>query len=147
MLLGCLAGCGGVEQTMTIKTNPPGALVYLNDQEVGRTPVTRDFLWHGNYDVEIRKDGYEPLKTHKWVVAPAYNWIPFDFLIDIFPIHLHEQRTLSFTLTPTKPTAENPELMMARAEEMRAQLQASQYTPKPTTRPAAKPPTTQPSRG
>ena len=32
---------------MTIHSNPEGALVYLNDQELGRTPLTRDFpaIW------------------------------------------------------------------------------------------------------
>src|SRR5258706_9997592 len=55
--LALVAGC--VERTMTIKSDPPGALVYLNDREIGRTPVTRDFTWYGDYQVEIRKDGYE----------------------------------------------------------------------------------------
>src|SRR5437016_3013952 len=73
----CLIG-GCVERTLTVQTNPPGALVYLNDQEFGRTPVTRDFLWYGNYDVEVRKEGYRTIKTHQWLVAPAYQWVPFD---------------------------------------------------------------------
>src|SRR5262249_26230601 len=33
-----LAGC--IERTVTIRTEPDNALVYLNDEEVGRSPVT-----------------------------------------------------------------------------------------------------------
>ncbi|MGZ3388170.1 MAG: PEGA domain-containing protein, partial [Isosphaeraceae bacterium] len=45
---------GCVEQTMTIQSDPPGALVYMNDQELGRTPLTKDFTWYGDYDVQVR---------------------------------------------------------------------------------------------
>src|SRR5262249_46782603 len=41
----CASGCG-VHRSLTIKSDPAGALVYLNGLEVGRTPVTRDFLWY-----------------------------------------------------------------------------------------------------
>src|SRR5262245_38992736 len=54
-----LAGC--VRRTMTIESDPPGALVYMNNQEVGRTPVTREFIWYGFYDVQLRRDGYKTL--------------------------------------------------------------------------------------
>jgi hypothetical protein len=150
-----ISGCGSVEQTMTIDSNPPGALVYMNDQEIGRTPVTRDFTWHGNYDVELRKDGYEPLKTHKWVVAPKWNWVPADLFVNILPLHLHEHQHLSFTLQPVAETAVQPDVLMARAEEMRAQLESSKFTAPPATRPATprtvttrpvKTATTQPAR-
>ena len=86
-----VGGC--VEQTMTIKSDPPGALVYLNDQEVGRTPLKRDFIWYGNYQVEVRKEGYETLKTHKWITAPIYGWVPLDLFAQLQP----------FTLTDAKP--------------------------------------------
>src|SRR5688500_8891874 len=49
-----VAGCG-VQRSLTVQSEPPGALVYLNGLEVGRTPVTRDFTWYGVYDVELRK--------------------------------------------------------------------------------------------
>ena len=61
LLMAALGGC--VERTMTFQSNPPGALVYVNNQEIGRTPMRRDFTWYGNYDVVLRKDGYETLKT------------------------------------------------------------------------------------
>ena len=51
------AGCG-VERTLQVNSDPPGALVSLNGEEVGRTPMRKMFLWYGTYDLELRKDGY-----------------------------------------------------------------------------------------
>jgi hypothetical protein len=133
--LAAVAGC--VEQTMTINTDPPGALVYLNGQEVGRTPIKRDFEWYGNYDIQVRKDGYDPILTHRWVIAPWYLWAPIDLFAQLSPMHFHDRQKLNFVMTPTTRQAVNPALLKARAEEMRAQLESSPNTPPPTTRAAA----------
>ena len=55
-----LAGGCGVERTLQIESNPPGALVHLNGEEVGRTPMRKAFVWYGTYDVQLRKDGDLP---------------------------------------------------------------------------------------
>jgi hypothetical protein len=38
-----LGGC--VERELTINTKPEGALVILNDEEIGTSPVTVSFNW------------------------------------------------------------------------------------------------------
>src|SRR6202000_2421377 len=49
----CLfSGC--VERKITIGSAPAGAIVTLNDEEVGRTPVTVPFTWYGDYDIVLR---------------------------------------------------------------------------------------------
>src|ERR1700722_16494181 len=88
------AGAGGcVQRTVTVRTDPPGALVYLNDQEIGRSPVTRDFKWYGVYDVEIRLGGYESIKTTSGnsMIAPWWQWMPFDLLAEVFPVTDHHE--------------------------------------------------------
>jgi len=52
-----LAAGGCVHRTLEVESNPPGALVYLNGEEVGRTPMRKEFLWYGTYDVQLRKEG------------------------------------------------------------------------------------------
>ena len=109
MLLACvvisfITGC--VEQTMEITSDPPGALVYLNDREIGRTPLRRDFTWYGNYQVEVRKDGYETLKTHKWLYAPIYNVAPVDLISQLQPLTLHDKQTMHFVLAAKNPAAD-----------------------------------------
>ena len=59
LILAVLTSAGGcIERILTIQTNPPGALVELNTQEMGRTPVSRDFTWYGAYDLTIRLENY-----------------------------------------------------------------------------------------
>ena len=89
-LLAAAAACSG---SLTVKSDPPGALVYLNGEEVGRTPMTRDFTWYGTYDVELRKEGYETLKTSGKVIAPWWQWVPIDLFAELLP--LHDQRELA----------------------------------------------------
>src|SRR5437764_10189512 len=102
-----LAGCG-VERVMTIDSNPPGALVYLNDTEVGRTPLKRDFTWYGKYDVVLRKEGYQPLQAKTDVTAPWWQWVPFDFVAELSPIRLTDRQHLSYALTPASTQPANP---------------------------------------
>ena len=70
---------GCVERKLTINTKPQGALVTLNDEEIGTSPVTASFNWYGDYDVRISKEGYETLKTHRRLKGPWYDRAPFDF--------------------------------------------------------------------
>ena len=51
-----LTGC--VERELTITTKPQGALVVLNDEEIGTSPVTVPFNWYGDYRVRISKSGF-----------------------------------------------------------------------------------------
>jgi hypothetical protein len=43
-------------------TSDPLVLVYLNGEEIGRTPLRYDFIWYSDYDVVLRKDDYETLR-------------------------------------------------------------------------------------
>ena len=69
----CLIVSGCLERQLTIKTNPAAALVELNDEEIGVSPVTVNFNWYGDYNVRISKEGYETLKTHRRLKGPWYD--------------------------------------------------------------------------
>lgn len=102
---------GCVRRTLTVRTEPEGALILLNDEEVGLSPVTVDFTWYGDYDVVIRKEGFETLKTHHRVSAPWYEYPPLDFFFEtMVAFTLHDQHEAEFTL--------EPEQMPGRAELM-----------------------------
>lgn len=124
MLLTTVLGC--VRRTMVITTEPPQALVFLNDQEVGRSEVSTDFLWYGDYDVIVRKEGYETLKTNWLVKAPWYQVPPIDFFAEIlWPGRIHDVRQNHFVLTPRNlPSSEE---LLGRAEELEGRIEA----PKP----------------
>ena len=136
MLLALLfTGC--VRRSLTVKSDPPGALVYLNGVEVGRTPMTRDFTWYGTYDVVLRKEGYETLKKRGKVIAPWWQWVPIDLVAELLP--LHDKRELAYTMKPYAETIIDPQQMLSRAEHMETRLQSSRYTRKPATGPTTMP--------
>ena len=116
------AGGCGVERTLRLESDPPGALVYLNGEEVARTPATVDLDWYGKYDVAVRKEGYEALKTERWVVAPWWQWPPIDLVAELLPLPLRDRRTLRFDL---QPAAARDAGLLDRAEAMRATTRAS----------------------
>ena len=134
LILLFLTAGGCVQRTLTVKSNPPGAIVSLNGVEVGRTPIERDFLWYGVYDVEVRKDGYEPLKKRGNVVAPWWQWPPIDFLAEFLP--LHDRHTLNYTMHPISEAAADPKQMLQHADELKPMLQSSKNTRIPDLHPA-----------
>ena len=114
-----LGGC--VERTMKIDSDPQGARVLLNDEEVGVTPAKLSFLWYGDYDVILRKDGFETLKTHYRLDPPWYQYPPFDLIAEcLIPATIRDAHVL-----PTyelKPMAVSPiEEIAERANEARRQ--------------------------
>ncbi len=113
-----MIGC--VRRTLTINTNPQGAIITLNDEEIGSTPVSRDFTWYGDYDVVIRKNGFETLHTNVVVNRPWYQIPPADVFADVFwPGRIHDEHHHAFTLEPRTPS--DPNDILSRALELRDQ--------------------------
>jgi len=94
-----LSGC--VERRLTIVTEPAEAVVWLNDEEVGVTPVTVNFNWYGDYRVRIEKPGFEILNTHRPLERPLHDRFPFDFFAEVFwPQTIEDAYTWTFELQP-----------------------------------------------
>jgi len=114
-----LAGC--VKRTITVRTDPAGALVTVNDVEKGRSPVTFPFTWYGEYRVLIEHPEYETLETSKGVPAPIYQWPVIDFVCEVLlPFKFHDQHDWSFTLNPRQPV--DTEQLIERAEDFRSRV-------------------------
>lgn len=119
-LLGvCLAtagGCGRVDRTLTVTSDPPGAIVYLNDNEVGRTPVTTNFTWYGTYRVRLEKEGYTTLTLLEPIRAPWFQWVPIDLAFDtVVPGTHRDEHTLGpYKLEPVVPAESDDVLARAR---------------------------------
>lgn len=114
------SGC--IERKLTINTKPEGAVVVLNDEEIGESPVTVNFNWYGDYRVRISKDGYETLNTHRKLKGPWYDYFPFDFFAQIvIPNRIVDSYEWTFDLSPRQEV--NREELIRKAREMRTQLQ------------------------
>jgi hypothetical protein len=94
-----MTGC--VHRSLTVKTEPPGAKVYINDELKGTSPLTYDFLWYGWYRVTLRKKGYQRLDDHRKIQAPAYLWMPLDLAMQLMPFPVRDDRTWEYALTPS----------------------------------------------
>ena len=132
------AGCG-VERTLQIESNPPGALVYLNGEEAGRTPMRKAFVWYGTYDVQLSKEGYRTLDTETKVWAPWWQIPPIDLVAELIPLPLQDNHVVSYRMNPVTERQTDPEQVIERAVEMRGRLRSSPNTrPRnPSTKPAA----------
>jgi hypothetical protein len=117
-----LTGCA--RQTLTVTSEPAGAVVYLNDVEFGRTPVSRPFTWYGTYDVQLRREGYQALDTRGTVIAPWWNWVPIDLVAALFP--LHDRQRLHYTLTPATTQPGDDLRLAERARQLATELPATQ---------------------
>ena len=122
-LLGLLAG-GCVERRVLIRTNPPGALVYVDDHEVpGLTPVAISPIYYGQRKIRLVKDGYETKTVIQSMPPPWYEVPPLDFFSEnVLPGTLHDARTLDFQLQPQCVVPK--EDLLARAETLRRGTQS-----------------------
>ncbi|MEM9166765.1 MAG: PEGA domain-containing protein [Planctomycetota bacterium] len=96
-----LTGC--LERTITITSEPPGALVHLNDVELGRTPVTTEFRYFGVYDVRLAREGYEPVATARETGVPIWEYPGIDLLAILAPWRVQTSIEWEFALQP-EPT-------------------------------------------
>jgi hypothetical protein len=125
MLCVCQTGC--VQRRMTVRTNPPGALLYVDDYEIGTTPVSTSFTYYGTRKIRLVKDGYETLTVMQTVLPPWYEFPPIDFVSENFvPGNIRDQRVLDFQLKPQVmvPT----EQLLSRAEGLRRGIHTSTGT-------------------
>jgi hypothetical protein len=124
----CAGGCKGVQRRMTVRSNVPGAQVYVDNYEIGRTPVSTDFIYYGDRDIRLVKDGYETLKVKQKVNAPWYQYPGIDFIVEnLWPWEVRDERNFNYQMQPQYlvPT----ETILSRAEEMRTANSAAIAVP------------------
>ncbi len=113
-----LQGC--VERRLTINTKPQKALIELNDEQIGTSPVTTSFQWYGDYNVRITKPGCETLKTHRKLKAPWYDKFPFDFFALVYPKRIVDEYEWTFELEPKKQLSRQQ--LIENAKELKEKL-------------------------
>jgi hypothetical protein len=120
VLLLALNGC--VERRLTIVSDPPGALVTVNNRDIGAAPVDVPddlFVYDGAYEIVLRKDGYEPLRVRQELRPPWYLRFPFDFFAEVvWPFRIRYYRELTYQLQ--LPPAISREQLLQSAQELRS---------------------------
>ncbi len=96
----CLAS-GCVYRRIIVRSDPPGARVILDGQEVGNTPVGIPFTWYGTRQMTLVKPGYETHTELVKIPSPWYQVFPLDFVSDNFlPGHVADRHEISRQLSP-----------------------------------------------
>jgi hypothetical protein len=109
---------GCVQRRMTIRSNPPGALVYVDDYQIGTTPVSTDFIYYGTRKIRLVKDGYETLTVRQPFPIPWYEIFPLDFVTEnLWPWEIRDERVVDLAMSTTASIP--PESVVARAEQAR----------------------------
>ena len=97
-----LSGC--VKRAILIDSDPPGATVSINGQEVGQTPLTHEFITHGRYVFRLTKPGFQEVVAREKVRAPWHQWIPLDLFTELLiPITFDDRHRFSYRLSPATP--------------------------------------------
>jgi hypothetical protein len=113
-----LTGC--VRRRMTIRTNPPGATVYVDNYELGPAPRSVNFTHYGPRQIRLVNDGYETRTVIEQVSPPWYQVPPLDFITEnLVPGEIRDHRTFEYQLTPQAVVP--PDELLSRAEALRRQ--------------------------
>ena len=123
---------------MTIRSNPPGALVYVDDQPIGVTPVSSAYTYYATRDIRLIKDGFQTQTVKQRFRAPWYQFPPLDFISEnLWPFEIRDERTVDVELMPQQIVPNNE--LVQRAEALRGSARQGYATPLPNTVPPFSP--------
>src|ERR687892_56558 len=90
-----------VRRRLNVNSNPPGALVYVDNQQIGTTPCSVDFVYYGTREIRLIKPGFETLTVNQPIPAPWYQYTPLDFVSEnLTPTKIRDNRTVTFDMAP-----------------------------------------------
>lgn len=123
--------CGCVLRSLTIDSEPSGAMVYLDDEPIGETPVTTTFTYYGTRKITLEKTDsegrllYERKIVYEKIKTPFYQIVPLDFFSEIvIPVNLKDEHRFTYQLDPIKqiPKETVQKDVIKNAEELRERL-------------------------
>lgn len=101
-----LAGCA--ERRVRVTSEPTGARVWLNDQDIGRTPTEARFTFYGSYDLRVEKPGFEPYNAEHFTDAPLHEFPGPDLVAAAYPGRIKHVVEWHVDLEPTPESVLEP---------------------------------------
>ncbi len=134
VLFGLLAlgfGTACVKRRYTIRTDPPGALVVVNGEEIGTSPVSKSYTYYADREIILVSDGYKTEKIIEPFAAPWWdNGLTDFFTENLLPVTLRDEREFDYKLVPFANP--DPEDVRTRAQALRQAGQAPAPVPRRT---------------
>lgn len=82
---GCATVFKGEYRTVRIKSEPDGAMVFINGEFHGRTPVKLELRPSRPYTIEFRKEGYET-EVRRIKNEIGVGWVILDVVLGVVPV-------------------------------------------------------------
>ena len=118
---------GCIRRVLMVRSEPEGALVSIDRQIVGQTPVAVPFTYYGTREIRLEKDGYELFETKERIRPPWYDLPPISFLTAHFSLReRRDVRQLDYRLTPKATVMEND--LLQRAGQLRGDVSRGTVT-------------------
>jgi hypothetical protein len=118
LLVSMFVPSGCVRRRLNVRTNPPGALLYVDNQMIGTTPCSVDFTYYGTREIRLVKPGYETLTINQPIPMPWYQIPPIDFFSEnLVPTKIRDNRTVSYNLPPQLEVPNGQ--LLERADQLR----------------------------
>jgi len=125
-IVALLSGC--VERRFLVETNPPGAMVFVNNKPYGPSPATVPFIYYGTYQITLVLDGYQTQIIRQKIDAPFYSYPPIDLLAEnLYPFKISDRPIFHYDMLPA--TQPNLDGLRIRGDEVRRD---GQSLPEPT---------------
>lgn len=115
-------GCNSVHRRLSIDSEPQGARVFVNDQEIGTTPIAQNIIYSGTYKIRFEMEGKETKTVMHQVRTPWYLYPGLDFFSENFvPGEIRDLQACKVSLDPKRviPLEE----LKGNATKMREEVQ------------------------
>lgn len=115
-----VSSVGCVRRRMTVRTNPPGATVSVDNQVIGTSPAASNFVYYGTREFRIEKDGFRTETIKRRIKPPWYEFPGLDFFFEtLWPGEIRDERIIDIELVPEtlEPTGD----VLERADSLRSQ--------------------------
>ena len=111
---------GCVDRLLVIRSEPPGAEVFIDGQSKGLTPWTEKYTWYGTRELTLVKSGYRSERRFVDLDAPWWQVFPFDLITDVMlPFTLEDKVEMEVVLHKEPEAARALEETLQRAAESR----------------------------
>jgi len=113
-----LAGC--VERIVAVRTEPPGAVLYVDGEKCGETPCEVRYVWYGTREISLERQGFKTVREMLPLRPPWWQIFPLDFVTDVLlPFTVTDRLEVEYVLERATRTTEERDDMRRRAAELR----------------------------
>lgn len=120
-----VSGC--VQRRMIIRSQPEGAFVTIDNQQMGLTPISIPYTYFGTREVKLEKDGFKTIKVQQRLDPEWYERFPVSLVSENFAgREIRDERVMDFQLEPKTQVQENQ--LLQRANDLRFNINRGTIT-------------------